>query len=295
MARRNSGGGQSPAANGNKVELYRRWYYLRSAMSVLPALHQAFVDRLCAAVADDPRIDALLAGGSLVHGGVDDQSDIDIVVVVAEEAYADVMKARQAFAAAHGPLLSAFTGEHVGEPRLLICLYGPPLLHVDFKFVVAADLGSMVERPLILWTRNPDAVTARLDRANIAWPNRDPDWFEARAWVWLHYGAAKVLRGELHEAVAMLGFFREAVLGPLLHRRAKRPQRGLRRIEAFCLDPDGLLTSTLAGHDATEIRAALLASADAYMTLRADAPPSQAVAAMPEALRDYLDVSSSVG
>jgi len=264
-------------------------------MPVLPALHQAFVDRLCDAVAGDARVEALLAGGSLVHGGVDEQSDIDIVVVVAEGTYAGVMKAREAFAATHGALLSAFTGEHVGEPRLLICLYGPPLLHVDFKFVMAADLASMVERPLILWARNPDAVVARLDRANIAWPDRDPDWFEARAWVWLHYGAAKVLRGELHEAVAMLGFFREAVLGPMLHRRYDRPQRGLRRIEAQRLDPDGLLTSTFAGHDAAEIRAALLASVDAYVTLRADAPPSQPVAAMPEALRAYLDVNSSAG
>jgi hypothetical protein len=31
-------------------------------------------------------------------------------------------------------LLVGFTGEHVGEPRVLICLYGPPVLHVDLKF-----------------------------------------------------------------------------------------------------------------------------------------------------------------
>lgn len=257
-------------------------------MSVLPALHQAFVDRLCAAMPEDGRVDALLAGGSLVHGGVDDQSDIDIVVVVADDAYAGVMAARHAFAESFGELLSAFTGEHVGEPRLLICLYGPPLLHVDFKFVTADDLGSMVERPQILWARNEPAIAAKLDAARIAWPDRDADWFEARAWVWLHYGAAKLKRGELHEALAMLGFFREIVLGAMLHRRAARSQRGLRRIEAHGLDPEGLLKSTVAGHDAAEIRAALLASIDAYLALRADAQPSKPVASMPEALRTYL-------
>jgi len=257
-------------------------------MSVLPALHQAFVDRLCIAVADDPRFDAMLAGGSLVHGGVDEQSDIDLVLVVAGDAYAEVMASRHAFAEGLGDLLSAFTGEHVGEPRLLICLYGPPLLHVDFKFVTADDLSSMVERPLILWARDEAAITAKLDAARIAWPDRDAGWFEARAWVWLHYGAAKVKRGELHEALAMLSFFREQVLGAMLHRRAARSQRGLRRIEAHGLDPAGLLKSTIAGHDAGEIRAALLASAEAYLDLRADAPPPQPVAAMPEALRDYL-------
>ncbi len=257
-------------------------------MSLLPALHQAFVDRLCAAMPADGRIDALLGGGSLVHGGIDEQSDIDVVVVVADAAYAEVMAARHAFAETFGDLLSAFTGEHVGEPRLLICLYGPPLLHVDFKFVTADDLGSMVERPVILWARDAAAITARLDAARIAWPDRDADWFEARAWVWLHYGAAKVLRGELHEALAMLGFFREQVLGAMLHRRAARSQRGLRRIEAHGLDGDGLLKSTIAGHDAGEIKAALLASIDAYLALRADFPASHPVASMPAALRDYL-------
>jgi hypothetical protein len=258
-------------------------------MPALPVLHQAFVDRLCAVVAGDPRIDALLAGGSLVHGGVDEQSDIDVVVVVAGDAYAQVMASRHAFAEGLSDLLSAFTGEHVGEPRLLICLYGPPLLHVDFKFVTADDLASMVERPLILWARDAAAIAAKLDAARIAWPDRDAEWFEARAWVWLHYGAAKLKRGELHEALAMLGFFREQVLGAMLHRRAARSQRGLRRIEAHGLDPDDLLKSTIAGHDAGEIRAALLASADAYLALRADAPPLRPVAAMPEALRAYLD------
>lgn len=40
-------------------------------------------------------------------------------------------------------------------------------------------------------------------------------WFEARAWIWLHYAATKLARGELYEAIGMLGFFREQVLGPL--------------------------------------------------------------------------------
>ena len=46
-----------------------------------------------------------------------------------------------AFAAGLGPLLACFTGEHVGEPRLLIALYGPPPVHVDLKFVPVLGLG----------------------------------------------------------------------------------------------------------------------------------------------------------
>jgi len=90
-------------------------------MSVLPALHQQFVDRLRAAVADDPRVDALLAGGSLVHGGVDEQSDIDIVVVVADEAYGDVMASRQAFAEGLGDFVLVFDDQdaHISQYTLL--------------------------------------------------------------------------------------------------------------------------------------------------------------------------------
>lgn len=49
--------------------------------------------------------------------------------------YDEIMAQRMAFAGTLGHLLHAFTGEHVGEPRLLICLFGPQLLHVDLKFI----------------------------------------------------------------------------------------------------------------------------------------------------------------
>lgn len=59
------------------------------------------------------------------------------------------------------PLLQGFTGEHVGEPRLLICLYGPPLLHVDLKFLSVAELDVRIEEPEVLFERG-EAVTQRL-------------------------------------------------------------------------------------------------------------------------------------
>lgn len=190
-----------------------------------------------------------------------------------------------------GPLLSAFTGEHVGEPRLLICLYGPDLLHIDLKFVTMSDLDRRIERPVVLWSRDKTAVEARLDRAQIRWPDLAPDWFEARAWIWLHYGAARALRGELFEALGMLAFFREQVLGPLLHRRARRPQRGVRRLEAFDLDPTGRLAATIARHDLAAVKAALIASIDLYLDLRADDPPRSEVEGMPESLLAFLNTS----
>lgn len=242
--------------------------------SMLPALHAAFVDRLCPVIEADRRFEALLAGGSFIHGGFDEQSDLDFVLVAEEDAYESVLASRMAFAEQLGPLLSAFTGEHVGEPRLLICLYGPPLLHVDLKFVTSSALDSRIEQPAILFARNPNALMARLADTTPVWPDRTPDWFEARAWVWLHYAVTKWARGELFEALGMLAFFREQVLGPMLHRRAGRDQRGVRRIELVSIDPDGLLKGTVAGHDPQSIREAIRRALAAYLELRQDAPPA---------------------
>jgi hypothetical protein len=258
------------------------------AIPDLPPMHRAYLDRLIAVLDQDPRFTALLGAGSLIHGGFDDHSDLDCVLVVEAAHYAEVMAARMAFAESIGPLIAAFTGEHVGEPRLLICLYGPPLLHVDLKCVTADDLDRMVERPVILWARAPDAIARRLDAAAIAWPDQPPEWFEARVWVWLHYGATKLQRGELFEAIAMLGFLREQVLGPMLHRRAGRPQRGVRRLEQRDVGATAALKATLAGHDAAEIAAALRAAAALYVELRADQMPSETAPGMPGAVMAML-------
>lgn len=254
----------------------------------LPALHQAFVERVRGEVERDRRLAALLAGGSYIHGGFDDHSDLDFVVVVEEERYSEVMASRHAFAGRVGDLLAAFTGEHVGEPRLLICLYGPPLVHVDLKFVTLPDLDRLVERPAVLFARDPRQVEARLDAAAVAWPDASPEWFEQRAWIWLHYGATKLARGELFEAIGMLAFFRDQVLGPMLHRRARRPQRGVRRIEALggpCLEQ---LAGTIPAFDAGSVRGAFMAAVDMYLDLRTDDPPRETTAFMPEAIRSYL-------
>jgi hypothetical protein len=253
----------------------------------LPSLHAAFLGRILGALESDDRFDALLAGGSMVHGGFDEQSDIDLVLVAGSEAHAQVMERRREFAESLGALLSAFTGEHVGEPRLLICLYGPGLLHVDLKFVAAAELGQLVERPGVLWARDEAAIAGVLDRAVIEWPNRPAEWFEERIWTWLHYGATKYRRGELFEALGMLAFLREQVLGPMLHRRARRQQRGVRRIERDG-DATQALRAVVAGHDAASIGVALQHAVRLYLELREDEPPANPTPGMPGLLAPLL-------
>lgn len=256
--------------------------------STLPTLHSKFLEKVRSAVAGDPRFTALLAGGSYIHGGFDQYSDLDFVIVCDDEKYDEVMTSRLLFAQRIGGLLSAFTGEHVGEPRLLICLYGPELLHVDLKFVTSADLDRRVERPAVLFARDPDGLKTRLDAAAISWPESSPEWFERRAWIWLHYGATKLARGELFEAIGILGFFREQVLGPMLHRRTGLPQRGVRRIERMAKQTSEQLAATVPAYEEASVRAALLAAIALYVDLREDEPPPDPVSQMPQALLDYM-------
>jgi len=239
-------------------------------------------DRVRAGVARDARVDALLGMGSLVTGGWDAQSDFDFAVVEAEPV-AD----RRDFAGAIGPLLTCFTGEHVGEPKLLICLYGPPLLHVDYKFVPAAEPAQFGERPVVLWARDPAATEAWLALASIGQKPHEAQWFEDRVWMWLHYGASKWARGEYFEAISTLDFLRSAVLGPMMQIRAGRPMRGQRRLETLPGARENLLP-TVAGYDAAAIQQALLAAAALYVDLRAADPPRRPVPQMPQALFEYL-------
>lgn len=249
---------------------------------------RSMLDRAVATMRDDPRFDALLAGGSYVTGGFDAKSDFDFIVVVRADAHAEVMAERRAVAGRLGALLSAVTGEHVGEPRLLICLYGPPLLHVDLKFVPAGDLDDMAERPAILWARDPEATARRVAAARLKPLGRDAQWFEDRAWLWLHYSATKLLRGEYFEALGAIEFFRDVVLARMLQRNAGLSQRGARRIEEVAGARERLLP-TLATYDRAAIAAALKQCAALYVELRQGDPPAAPVCGMPKLLLDFLD------
>ncbi|HVX42383.1 MAG TPA: nucleotidyltransferase domain-containing protein [Mycobacteriales bacterium] len=182
---------------------------------VLPALAGPVLDRLLGRLAEDDRVVGVTAGGSAVTGTMDEYSDLDLVVVCRPGAGAAVRAGIADVAAAAGPLLASFTGEHVGEPRLTIALYGPPALHVDLKTIEVADLSERVEDGVILWERADDLRTA-MAASPARWPDPDPQWIEDRFWVWVHYGATKIARGEFFECLDALSLLRSAALGPLI-------------------------------------------------------------------------------
>lgn len=199
------------------------------------------------------------------------------------------MEQRPEIAAAWGTLLAAFTGEHVGEPRLLICLYADPLVHVDLKFLRADELAHRIEDPLVLWERG-DVVTRVLARTRAQAPAFDPQWVEARFWIWVHYAATKLGRGELFEVLDFLTFVRGQVLAPLaLHVRGL-PPRGVRRLEQQVPELVPALAGTVATHDRDRCAAAVLRSVELYRELRGQlASPPQADAEVEETAVRYLE------
>ncbi|MDD3080253.1 MAG: hypothetical protein PHH37_14295 [Paludibacter sp.] len=97
-------------------------------------IQKEFANSIVGKIKSDPNVLGLAAGGSWITNDMDKYSDLDLVLVT-EIKLSDSKQKMIDFASGLGHLLSAFTGEHVGEPRLLICMYDDPFLHVDIKFM----------------------------------------------------------------------------------------------------------------------------------------------------------------
>ncbi len=252
-----------------------------------PPTVRPLLDRVVAAADADPRIVGVLAGGSAAAGIMDEFSDLDLVVVTTDEDHLAVLRDARALAAALGEVVAAFTGEHVGEPRLLIALIGSPPLKVDLKIVGPTDLESRVEDGLVVWQRD-GRLDAALARSDATWPTPDPQWLEDRFWLWVYDTVAKIGRGELFDCLNMLSFMRQTVLGPLIaQQRGHRPS-GVRRLETIAPDLTPALEATLGTHDRAGCLSAVRATVELYLRVRGDGVPARAKAEA-EA-RTYLDL-----
>jgi len=237
---------------------------------VIPERHASFLRNALEQLKQDPRIAGVAAGGSYLTQSMDEFSDLDVVIAVEPDGYDALLRERRKTADRLGPLLAAFTGEHVGEPRLLICLYGPlpGLLHVDLKFVSLPDLAVRVEDPAVLWERD-GRVSAALRAGEARYPAPDIQWIEDRFWTWVHYAAAKIGRGELFEAIELLGFLRRRVLGPLALTASGAQPTGVRKVEASAPEFAHAMRATVASYSTGSCVAALRAAVELYCKLRA--------------------------
>ncbi len=198
-----------------------------------------FIANAVEAVRNNPVVMGLAVGGSWISGDTDRFSDIDLVIVTREKISGSRDRMIE-FAGTLGKLISAFTGEHVGESRLLICLYDDPLLHVDIKFLTPEEFCERVEDPVVFWERE-NCLTEIISSTGSEWPALDYQWIEDRFWTWVHYAVLKLGRGEYFEALDFLSYLRVNVVAPLLQVKNGYLPRGLRRVESG-FPPDDILS-----------------------------------------------------
>ncbi|MEV4263245.1 nucleotidyltransferase domain-containing protein [Kribbella sp. NPDC049584] len=233
----------------------------------VPEHLRELAEKVVAEAAADARVLAVVVGGSVASGTSDEYSDLDLVLVCTPEGQPECLAEAKEFAGRVGLLLSSFTGEHVGEPRLLIALFGPPLVHVDLKFVTPDGFRTRVENGLVLWQRD-NTLDGVLAESAPSWPQPDAQWIEDRIWVWVHYTAVKIARGELFEAIEALDMIRGAAIAPLAGiGRTTRPA-GVRRLETLAPELVPALRETVATADREDCLRALKASVEVYRAVR---------------------------
>ena len=230
-------------------------------------MQKEFAGKVIDIVKNDSNIIGLAVAGSWITNELDEYSDLDLILITKKKISGDKEK-MMLYAKSFGDFISGFTRENVGEPRVLICLYYNPLLHVDIKFLTLPEFQTRIENPILLFERNNE-LTEIISHTKAEWPQPDVQWIEDRFWTWVHYACLKIGRGELLEAFDFLSFLRITVLSPLLQVKNNKQVRGLRRVETqLSLSDLENLKITIAQYNKASIIKALDNTISIYKTLR---------------------------
>ncbi|GAB2647462.1 nucleotidyltransferase domain-containing protein [Vibrio panuliri] len=234
----------------------------------LPTCHQAVLERIVALLSKDPRICGVGCSGSYASDSMDEFSDLDFVIAVEPKHHEEVMAQRFEILNQFEDLVAAFTGEHVGEPRLVVSLFGGTNpIHVDFKFVALPDAAQRVDDTQILWQRGSclhDAFASKEPQ----YPQPDAQWIEDRMWIWVHYAATKIARGELFETLEFISFLRITALSPLALQQAGLTPSGVRTLEKRLPEFASKLAKTVAVLEKGSLIAALEQCVVIYLEMR---------------------------
>jgi predicted nucleotidyltransferase len=228
-----------------------------------------FANRAKKILEPDDNVIGLAVAGSWLTNEIDEFSDLDLILVTKQKISSD-KNLMLDYAKRLGNFLSGFTGEHVGEPRVLICLYDTPLLHVDIKFVTLNEFQTRIETPQLLLDKNGQLEKA-INNSQAKFPYPDYQWIEDRFWTWIHYALLKIGRGEYLEAYDFMGFLRMVVFGPLLHIKNDNLPRGVRKVETD-LDSNDLakLKLTIPTYDRQSLLDSLRNAVSLYRQLRTE-------------------------
>lgn len=146
----------------------------------IPALPREFLARAIPRLQSEEWLLGVAATGSYASDSMDEFSDLDLTLVIDDASFETILSEGKQIAAELGQLLTAFSGEHVGEPRLLLCMYGNPVLHVDFFFTKLSELRRVMQEPVVLWERS-GLLSERLRNQNNTSPlTIDPQWMADR-------------------------------------------------------------------------------------------------------------------
>lgn len=228
---------------------------------------RSFINRALPVLKKDERIVGVALGGSYARDAMDEYSGLDFIVAVDPKKYESILSDRVGIAEKLGKLLSCFTAEHIQRPEILICMYGDPLLHVDLNFQPLDNISARLENPVVLYEKD-NLMSAEYAKKEAEIPEPDQQWFEDRFWIWVHYIANRIGRGELFDAIEGLSFLRQRVLGPLLLMKNGRPPWGVRNLEVAAPVELPRLVATLAEHNQASCLKALKSAADLYIYLR---------------------------
>ncbi|MBX6379421.1 MAG: aminoglycoside 6-adenylyltransferase [Thermoflavifilum aggregans] len=232
-------------------------------------IQRAFAEKAKMILEPDENVIGLAVAGSWLTNEIDEFSDLDLILVTKQKISGDKNLMIE-YAKRLGDFLSGFTGEHVGEPRVLICLYDNPLLHVDLKFLTPDEFHTRIETPQLLLDKNGQLEKAIID-SQARYPYPDYQWIEDRFWIWIHYILLKIGRGEYLEALESIGFLRVVVLGPLLHIKNGNLPRGVRKVETDLSNDDlAKLKRTIPTYDRQSLLDSLRNAVSLYRGLRTE-------------------------
>ncbi|QDH79855.1 nucleotidyltransferase domain-containing protein [Echinicola soli] len=230
-------------------------------------IQREFADKAKTILEPDDNVIGLAVAGSWLTNEIDEFSDLDLILVTKQKISND-KNLMLDYAKRLGNFLSGFTGDHVGEPRLLICLYDNPLLHVDIKFVTLDEFHTRIETPTLLIDKNGQLEKA-ISNSQAKFPYPDYQWIEDRFWTWTHYVLLKIGRGEYLEAYDFMGFFRMVVFGPLLHIKNGNLPRGVRKVEIDLESEDlAKLKLTIPAYERQSLLNSLRSAVSLYRQLR---------------------------
>jgi hypothetical protein len=244
---------------------------VRGRMAGQPLLLRIF-DRLVRALTERSDVQVGLAvSGSLVAGGIDQWSDLDLEVILPRGADVGAMLSwTSSIAQSVSQPLCFFPASHVGLDQILVFFFleDGQVVKADLYVVELDEYLGLTGNRLVV---DPGFVSEAREHAAPS-PPPPPDFEDLHmkfcGWIWYTY--TKIERGELMEAFDSLQVMRNRALLPSLQCVLQLPYEGNRRLEAR-LSPEMLAAvhATLArSTEPDELHRSLLALAHLFQSLQ---------------------------